>query len=122
MLNGLAQAMQTVELQIARFFFAWQTRRRRPPRPRSKAGKVDHLPARVLHKDLLEELEIWAEAIALDLGLTFTQRIKLRAAKSSTRTWTATLKTGRRGDQGAEAGPDAGGLRPAACANAPPGG
>lgn len=83
MLTGLAAAMQTVEEQVVRFFYAWME-----ATPEAAAAAFDKAkvsityPREYFAKDLLHELEIWAEAIALDLGLTFTQRTKLRAAKT----------------------------------------
>lgn len=83
MLVGLAGAMMEAELAVARFFFAWME-----PTPLLAQAAYDKAKVSITYpreffvKDLLEELQIWAEAIALDLGLTFTQRTKLRAAKT----------------------------------------
>lgn len=82
MLNGLAQALQKAELEIARYFFAWSEATSLAAQAAFDKAKVSiTYPREFFVQDLLEELEVWAEAIALDLGLTFTQRTKLRAAK-----------------------------------------
>jgi len=83
MLVGLANAMQQVEEQIAKFYYAWTTTSADAAESAFKAANVSiEYPNEFFIKDLLEELQVWAEAIALDLGLTFTQRIKVKAAKT----------------------------------------
>lgn len=83
MLVGLANAMQACEEQIVKFYYAWQSATPEAADLAFKAAKVSiEYPNEFFIKDLLEELQVWAEAIALDLGLTFTQRIKVKAAKT----------------------------------------
>lgn len=83
MLAGLAAALTSVEQLIAKFYFAWSHPTAVAAEGAMTAAKVSiTYPREFFVSDLVEELTVWAEAIALDLGLTFTQRIKLRAART----------------------------------------
>lgn len=83
MLVGLAGALQAAEEAIVRYYYAWTSATPAAAQTAFTAAKVSiEYPDEFFIKDLLEELQVWAEAIALDLGLTFTQRIKLKAAKT----------------------------------------
>ena len=82
MLAGLAAALTSVEQAIVRFYFAWTTTSPDEAEAALEKAKVSiTYPREFFTRELLAELEELAEAIALDLGLTMTQRLKLKAVQ-----------------------------------------
>jgi hypothetical protein len=82
MLQGFAKALEQVEQDIARAYFAWNA-----PTPEAAEQAFEAAEVQAIYPDeffldaLLSELEAWAEAIRLDLGDTMARRIKKRAAR-----------------------------------------
>lgn len=83
MLTGLAAALTRCENDLVRFYYAWTTNTPAAAESQHAASQATVTYSREFFlTDLLQQLEIWAEAIALDLGLTFTQRLKVKAANT----------------------------------------
>ena len=80
--TGLAKALQAVELQIARCYFAWQHPTPEAAEAAFQAANVSvEYPDEFFLDDLMTDLEAWAEALRLNLGETMTKRIKKKAAR-----------------------------------------
>jgi len=82
MLLGLATALKDTELTLARFFFLWTEPTPEAADAAFEAAEVSvEYPEEFFLADLRVELDSWAQAIAMDLGHTMTQRIKKRAVR-----------------------------------------
>lgn len=82
MLQGLAAELQRVELRLAQFFFAWTSTTPEQAKQAFDAAKVTvNYPDEYFVADLRLDLDAWAQAIAMDLGKTMTQRIKKKAVR-----------------------------------------
>lgn len=78
-LVGLAQELTRVELALAYFWCAWQTRTPAEAEARFEAAQVSiSYPREFFLRELEVELKAWAEAIRFGLGETFTKRTKKR--------------------------------------------
>lgn len=81
-LQGLAQELQRAEREIARAYYAWTE----PTEDAAQAAfeRADprtEYPDQFFIAELQADLEAWAFAIQMDLGDTFTKRIKKRAVR-----------------------------------------
>lgn len=82
MLQGLAKEMAKVESHIARCWFAWTEPTPEAAQKAFEAAAPDAVyPDEFFLDSLINDLKAWAEAIALDLGLTMAKRIKKRAVR-----------------------------------------
>lgn len=83
MLTGIAGECAALERNLARFFLAWQSSTSDQAMQAFDQAQVEiTYPREFFVKELMAELEAWAAAIRMDLGLTMTKRIKKRAAQA----------------------------------------
>jgi len=82
MLQGLAAELQRVEMQLARFYFAWTSATPEQAQAAFEAANVQvEYPDEFFLADLRLDLDAWAQGIALNLGPTMTKRIKKKAVR-----------------------------------------
>lgn len=82
MLQGLARALALAERQIARCWFAWMFPTKAAADAAFEAAKVTvTYPNEFFLDDLAVDLEAWAEALRMGLGLTMTKHIKKKAVR-----------------------------------------
>jgi hypothetical protein len=82
MLHGLVQALQEVDLQLARFYFAWTESTPEAADAAFEAADISiEYADEFFLDDLKGELDVWASAMAMDLGETFEKRLKKRAVR-----------------------------------------
>lgn len=83
MLQGFAQALRDTEAAMARAWFGWTTPGdAEAAKAAYEAAEITSAyPTDFFTSDLMLDLETWAEAIALDLGVTMARRIKKKAAR-----------------------------------------
>lgn len=78
MLANLGAELQRVELEMVRHWFRWRFPEARADEAFDKANVTISYPREFFIADLLQELEKWAKAIALDLGVDFEHYAKKR--------------------------------------------
>lgn len=82
MLQGLASELQRVEMQFARFYFAWTE-----PSPEAAQAAFDAAEVSIDYADqfflddLIDDLAAFIQGVQMDLGPTMTKNIKKKAAK-----------------------------------------
>ncbi len=82
MLQGLGQSLAQAEREIARCYYAWTE-----PTPELAQAAFDNADPRAEYPDeffiteLSTDLEAWALALEMDLGLSMSKRIKKRAVR-----------------------------------------
>ena len=81
-LQGIAAELQRVELQLARFFFAWTSATPEQAEAAFQAANVSiNYPDEFFLADLRLDLDAWILAISMDLGETMTKRLKKKAVR-----------------------------------------
>ena len=79
MLRGMANDLTDLEQNISRLFFAWQSSNEAAAESAyQSAGVTVQYPDEFFTRDLVVELEEWAQAVAFDLGETAEKAIKRR--------------------------------------------
>lgn len=82
MLQGVAAECTRIEQAIARYWFHWMRATTEQAEAEYQAAEVTaEYPREFFLKDLEVELKAWADAIAFELGDTFTKRIKKRVVR-----------------------------------------
>lgn len=81
-LQGLAAALQKLEMELCRFYFAWTSATPEQAKDAFKAADISiEYADEFFLQDLSTDLKAWADAIAMGLGETFEKRIKKRATR-----------------------------------------
>jgi hypothetical protein len=81
-LQGIAAEHQRVEMNLARFYFAWTSPTPEAAEAAFDAAKVSiSYPDEFFLADLILDLDAWGTAIAMDLGETMSKRLKKRAVR-----------------------------------------
>jgi len=82
MLQGLGKALSAAERNIARHYYVWtESTLEAAQRAYDAASPTAEYPKEFFLAELMTDLEAWAAAIEMDLGLTMTKRIKKRAVR-----------------------------------------
>jgi hypothetical protein len=82
MLQGLAAELQRVELRLARFFFAWTSATPEQAQQAFEAADISiNYADEFFLADLRLDLDSWMQAISMDLGETFTKKLKKKTVR-----------------------------------------
>jgi hypothetical protein len=82
MLQGLGKALAQAEREIARCYYAWtEATQEAAEQAFEAADPRAEYPKEFFLDALISDLEAWAAAIEMDLGLSMTKRIKKRAVR-----------------------------------------
>lgn len=82
MLQAFSSSLREAEMRMARLWFAWNSTSPQEAQTAYEAAEVNaEYPDEFFLDSLINDLQAWGEAIALNLGQTMTRRIKKRAAR-----------------------------------------